>query len=235
MRKFRVLFFCIALLALSAAFHLNASEDGVAVKGNVEFHEKTLTGHQKAETVEDVLVYLEADDDATRQKLAGMPVVTVWLNQKDKEFIPRVLAVQTGGSVRFGNEDPWFHNVYSNDPRFNLGRYPRGFFKEQQFDEPGLSHVFCDIHPTMHAIILVVDTPLFAHVDDDGGFELKNAPAGSYRLTAWHNRAEPVSVAVMIGEAEPEPIRLVLKASKMETASRRPGEAYDGRRSLLNR
>ena len=60
--------------------------------------------------------------------------------QRDTAFVPRVVAVQAGGSVTFPNGDSFFHNVfsYSSAQRFDLGRYPQGESKSVAFTEPGI-------------------------------------------------------------------------------------------------
>lgn len=227
--------FCLfAVASFGPQADVFAQDATYKVSGRVDFYEKTLTGHRLLEKSAEVIVYLNPSDDPTKAKLADMPKQTVWLNQKDKQFIPRVTVVQRGANVRFGNEDPWFHNVYSNKPKFNLGRYPRGFFKEQSFDDLGVKHIFCDIHPSMHAFILVVDTPLFAQVNDGGAFELEAVPAGTYQLTAWNNLADPVVKEMEISNNQTE-LKIELKAKEMETPTRTPPGAYEGKRSLLNR
>lgn len=134
------------------------------------------------------VVYLMAKDESTHQQLLERERLVQWVNQSGKEFTPRLQIVQKNSKVRFGNADTFFHNVYSNDPEFNLGRYPKGFFREQEFTETGVTHLFCDIHPRMHAVILVVDTPLFATVTTDWTFEIGNVPDGDYTLVCWHMR-----------------------------------------------
>jgi plastocyanin len=57
--------------------------------------------------------------------------------QRDTAFVPAVLVVPPGATVDFGNEDPFFHNVfsYSQAKRFDLGRYPAGESKAVTFEE----------------------------------------------------------------------------------------------------
>jgi len=75
--------------------------------------------------------------------------------------------VQGGTKIEFPNNDRVFHNVFSfrDGKRFDLGLYPVGAVKTIPFDRPGLSRVFCNIHPGMAAYIMVVDTPVFAVSD----------------------------------------------------------------------
>src|SRR5580765_5387026 len=89
----------------------------------------------------------------------GMPRTTaprVVLDQRNLDFFPRILAVRVGTVVEFPNNDRVFHNVFSfhDGKRFDLGLYPVGTMKRVTFDHPGLSRIFCNIHPNMAAHIM---------------------------------------------------------------------------------
>ena len=75
-----------------------------------------------------------------------------------------------GSAVLFPNEDPFFHNVFSvyEGTRFDLGLYESGSSKEVRFNRPGPSYIFCNIHPEMSAVIMVMTTPYYATTDADG-------------------------------------------------------------------
>jgi plastocyanin len=120
------------------------------------------------------------------------------LRQKNKTFIPRVLGIPAGSSVEFPNDDTIFHNVFSlSGPEpFDLGLYRSGESPKRTFAQPGLYRVFCNIHPLMSALILVVPTPYVALAARDGRFVL-DVPAGRYRLTTLSERASAVSVEVV--------------------------------------
>jgi hypothetical protein len=120
------------------------------------------------------------------------------LRQKNKTFLPRVLGVPVGSSVDFPNDDLIFHNVFSlSTPQpFDLGLYRSGQSPSRTFTQPGTYRVFCNIHPQMSALILVVPTPHVVVAGQDGRFVL-DLPAGRYRLTAVSERASPVSVEVV--------------------------------------
>jgi plastocyanin len=109
--------------------------------------------------------------------------------QRDLNFVPALLPVQTGTKVAFPNLDDTYHNIFSFSPakRFDLGRYRRDEtpIPSVVFDVPGLVTVRCDIHEHMRALILVLDTPHFALSDAEGRFRLSGLPAGHYKLKAW--------------------------------------------------
>ncbi len=129
------------------------------------------------------IVYLEGAFDK------GRPPAVRQIAQKDLMFVPTLIAVQTGTTVEFPNEDETYHNIFSYSPakRFDLGRY-RGDERpipSLVFDKPGLVTLRCDIHEHMRALLLVVDTPYFVRTEADGHFRLTGLPAGKYNLKAW--------------------------------------------------
>jgi hypothetical protein len=107
--------------------------------------------------------------------------------QKDLQFSPVLLAIPKDVSVAFPNEDSEFHNVfsYSKAKRFDLGRYPKGESKSVIFDKPGIVKIYCEVHPWMRAVVLVLENPYYAVVSGDGTFVIRGIPAGHYDLTIW--------------------------------------------------
>jgi plastocyanin len=122
---------------------------------------------------------------------------TFTLLQKQRTFQPHVLAVPVGSTVTFPNEDQIFHNVFSlSGPQpFDLGLYRSGQSRERTFTHAGTYRVFCNIHPQMSALIVVVATPYVTTTGSDGRYTL-DLPAGTWRITALSDRADPVSVQV---------------------------------------
>ncbi|HTQ53118.1 MAG TPA: carboxypeptidase regulatory-like domain-containing protein [Bryobacteraceae bacterium] len=113
------------------------------------------------------------------------------MRQKDKHFEPHVLAVPVGGAVDFPNDDPIFHNVFSNysGQIFDLSLYKPYTSKRVTFTRAGIVRLFCNIHPTMSAVIAVLDTPWFAVTGASGTFEVRGVPPGKYTLHVFHERA----------------------------------------------
>ena len=124
--------------------------------------------------------------DAPNAPALPAPAKSV-LDQRNLTFLPRVLVVRVGTVVEFPNNDRVFHNVFSfRDGRvFDLGMYPVGAVRVVRFDRPGLSRIFCNIHPQMAAYVLSVDTPYFAATDETGTFTIAGVPAGTYMYWAW--------------------------------------------------
>jgi plastocyanin len=110
------------------------------------------------------------------------------ISQRNKLFIPRVLAIPVGSKVNFRNEDDIFHNVFSlsrpND--FDTGLYRQGASYSQTFRKAGVVQILCNIHASMIAYVFVVDTPYYTQADAGGTFTIKNVPPGEYELETWH-------------------------------------------------
>ena len=79
------------------------------------------------------------------------------ISQKDKRFSVDRLNVKVGDTVKFTNDDPFFHNVFSlsEASTFDLGSYPQGESRTVKFDQAGEVHIECAIHPSMRMIIEV--------------------------------------------------------------------------------
>jgi plastocyanin len=118
---------------------------------------------------------------------ARPPATPPTMAQHDTAFVPSVLTIPVGTTVRFPNTDPFFHNVFSYSPaaRFDLGRYPKGEAKDVTFDKPGIVKVYCEVHDFMRGAIVVTENP-FAAVVKDGRFRMEGVPAGTYTLVVWH-------------------------------------------------
>jgi plastocyanin len=139
----------------------------------------------RAAEMANVIVYLK--DPPRRGEPAPMRATIM---QKDEAFEPHVVAVTRGSTIDFPNTDPFFHNVFSlsRGATFDLGRYPRGESKSRRFPNAGLVKVYCHIHSHMTAAIMVFDHAYFRIPSPDGSFTLEDVPAGSYQISAWHER-----------------------------------------------
>jgi hypothetical protein len=107
--------------------------------------------------------------------------------QKDIQFEPFVLVVPVGADVSFPNLDAVKHHVYSFSPAktFELKLYGKDETRVVHFDRPGVVELGCNIHDSMIAFILVVDTPYAAKTDAHGNASLRDVPAGPQAVTVW--------------------------------------------------
>ena len=123
------------------------------------------------------------------------------LDQRNLAFTPTVLAVPVGYTVDFPNNDRVFHNVFSlrNGKKFDLGLYPVGAVKHVKFDRPGLSRIFCNIHPNMAAYVLAVESPYLDVTDKKGRFTLRGVPPGNYTYHAWRPGDKTTEGKVTVG------------------------------------
>ena len=156
------------------ALSCGAASFGTQVTGRV-----TLVGRTtRAGT--NVVVYAESLSDP---HVAPKPGHYEW-EQRNKTFVPHLLAIPVGSTVTFPNDDPIFHNVFSlSRPQpFDLGLYRAGASKVRVFSEPGTYRIFCNIHPQMTGLLLVVPTSWIAETDAGGGYKL-DLPPGRYRAS----------------------------------------------------
>jgi plastocyanin len=167
----RSLLVCLtAVLSLTRA---NAGAPGFDLHG---------TARAGGRSIPNAVVWLDAPN------LPGETAVgKVVLDQRNLSFSPHVLAVRVGTTVDFPNSDRVFHNVFSfrDGKRFDLGMYPVGALRHVTFDKPGLSRIYCNIHPNMAAYVVAVDTPYFAVSDAAGGFTIASVVPRSYAYHAW--------------------------------------------------
>jgi len=115
------------------------------------------------------------------------------LVQRHKRFEPHVLVIPVGSVVDFPNLDPFFHNVFSlfEGKRFDLGLYEAGTTHSVTFDRPGVCYIFCNIHPEMSAVVVVLKTPYYGISDRAGKIAIASVPPGRYFMSVWHERCSP--------------------------------------------
>jgi plastocyanin len=138
--------------------------------------------------------------------------------QKDKAFVPRVLAITAGSSVVFRNADEINHNVFSLSPHFDTGLYGKDGEKEEHFDKPGVVQLLCNIHSAMLGYIVVVDTPYYAQADGSGAFSIKGVAPGEYEVSAWHENASKPATQKLTVSREGAKLTLAVAGDKQPPA-----------------
>lgn len=185
-----------------------------------------------ASRVADVIVYFRPE-----QAAAPAPEREFVMGTRYKAFEPTVLAIPVGSSVRFPNRDPILHNVFSvsGGNAFDLGLSGEGEGQAQRFDEVGLVRVYCNVHQSMVAHILVLDTPFYATVAENGAFSFSEVPDGPGTIYLWHERASPLAQRIRLPLAAPLTLDLALNKRTVPNHKNKFGKSYRDRRRARGR
>ncbi len=138
------------------------------------------------------------------------PPKTVSMDQKGLKFVPTIIAITQGDTVKFLNHDTVAHNVYSPDGEaYNLGTFKPDQEASYTFKKAGAYSQLCSIHPEMLGYIFVGQNPYSAVVDAKGEYVIKDVPPGTYQLAVWNAdklKAPEKSVTVAAGKTDQENI-----------------------------
>jgi plastocyanin len=159
------------------------------LSGTVQIDGKPLTGFG--------LVTLEPASGKWKPRTPKKGVI----EQRGREFLPRVAAVAVGSTISFPNFDTVFHNVFSASPSspFDLGIYKVGESREYTFTKEGIVRLGCNLHANMSAYIAVVSAPSYVVTDDKGAFSFKRLAPGKYKLRAWSEKSKaPITQDITI-------------------------------------
>lgn len=127
------------------------------------------------------------------------------IEQRDRQFAPRVMAIPVGSVVSFPNFDPIFHNVFSisSGSSFDLGIYKNGETRQVKFDKEGLIRIGCNLHSSMSAYLVVVAAPHYAVTDAEGHFRFRSLAPGKYQMRAYGEAGgEPLARSIDIAAGE---------------------------------
>jgi plastocyanin len=183
---------CAAALGLAAA--VPALAEGGTITGKVDV--------TPAKYTEETIVYL-------KEVPGTYPAKTHSMDQQGMKFVPHLLIVTKGDTVKFLNHDNVAHNVYSPDNEgFNLGSFKQDEERPYTFAHAGVYSALCSIHPEMLGYVFVGQNPYAAAVEKNGQYTIKNVPPGTYKLAVWnsHLKAPEKSVTVAAGKPVTENI-----------------------------
>jgi plastocyanin len=142
-------------------------------------------------------VYLE---DAPKEPGRGM---AARIDNHQMTFSPMVQMITVGGTITFVNSDPFPHNIFSPDGKFNLGTIPQNSTTApRHFNTAGPNTILCNLHPNMIGYIVVAPSSYFSKTDAKGHYRIKDVPAGTYKITAWAPRLATVTQSVTVTGAE---------------------------------
>ncbi len=152
------------------------------------------------------------------------------IRQHNKHFLPKVSAVVVGTTVAFPNDDKIFHNVFSMSRamKFDLGLYKSGTSKSVVATRPGIVDIYCNIHPSMAAKVLVLENQYFAVTGEDGSFSIEGVPPGTYPVVAWQANGEAYrgEVTVRPNEVSSLDIEMIAGRPSHEEHTRKDGTPY---------
>jgi len=172
------------LVAASCLAASAARAEGGTIAGKVEV--------TPAKYLEDTVVYLKSVPGTYPPKGHAM-------DQQGMKFLPHILVVTQGDTVKFLNHDNVAHNVYSPDAEgYNLGSFKQNEDRSYTFQKAGVYSQLCSIHPEMLGYIFVGQNPYAAAVDKKGGYVIKNVPPGSYQLAVWNSKLKGPEKAVVV-------------------------------------
>jgi hypothetical protein len=162
--------------------------------------------------LQNVFVYVK---DGLGARTYATPTTPVVLDQKGCRYVPHVFGVQVGQPVQISNSDATLHNVHAvptANREFNFGQPAKVPPVTRTFDKPEIALPFrCDVHGWMNAYASVVAHPFFAVTKEDGTFEIKGLPAGTYTIEAWHEQLGTQTQSVVVDGKTPAKVSLAFK------------------------
>jgi plastocyanin len=130
-------------------------------------------------------------------------------------YTPHVVGVQAGQPLEVSNGDTTMHNVNAqpkNNPGFNFAQPIQGMKTTKKFAKKEVMIPFiCNVHPWMKSYIGVVEHPFFSVSGDNGQFEIKDLPAGTYVLEAWHEKLGTATQNITVGAGETKTVNFLFK------------------------
>jgi plastocyanin len=178
----------------------------------------------RASEAEDAVVYFRPKAMTTFEPPAERAVMTT----RRKQFSPRILPIAVGTTVQFPNEDVILHNAFSSSSgnTFDTGVYGEGEGAMHTFTKAGLVKVYCNVHHSMFAHILVLDTPYFVRPDSQGRFRFSDLPDGPGDLVVFHDRSAPLRQTLDPSQQPEVTLRLELTTRKVPPHANKFGKPY---------
>lgn len=163
--------------------------------------------------LDNVFVYVK---DGLGNYYFDVPTEPVKLDQQGCRYVPHVFGARVGQPIEISNSDDTLHNVHAIanvNREFNFGQHLKGMKNTQVFTAREVMVPFkCDVHGWMISYGGILDHPYYAVTSDGGTFELKNLPAGTYTVEAWHEKMPPQTQTVKVGEKEAKVISFTFKS-----------------------
>src|SRR3954469_6299681 len=183
-----------------------------------EQRQETFLVGSDGKSLANVFVYIK---DGLGPYSFDVPTESATIDQKECRYHPHVFGMRVGQPLQIINSDPTLHNIHAipkANQEFNNGQPIQGMKMNHTFTQKEVMVPFkCDVHGWMNAYVGVLDHPYFAVTDKDGKFELKDVPAGTYTIEAWHERGGAMTQSVTLGEKESKDANFTFKAPAVAT------------------
>jgi hypothetical protein len=169
-----------------------------AAKHKEPVYPETVVANKNA-TLRNVFVYVKTGLEG---KTFAVPTDPVTIDQDGCQYKPHVMGIRARQNLKVVTSDDTTHNIHPMpkvNREWNVSQPPKADPIIQSFSRAEVSvPVKCNQHPWMKAFINVVDNPFFAVTGDDGTFELKGLPPGTYEIEAIqeHYGAQTMKVTV---------------------------------------
>lgn len=186
-------FSAVMLVCLAAG---PAFADGGTITGTVEA--------MPSKFLKDSIVYVK--------QVAGVKLEpqAFTMDQKGMTFIPHLMLIAVGDTVKFHNGDTFDHNVMSPDGGYDLGTWGNGKVTEHVFKTEGVFGQVCKIHPEMLAYVFVGQNRFAGAVDANGGFAISGVPAGTYELDIWNPKLKAPAQKITVTPGADLKVRFAL-------------------------
>lgn len=164
-------------------------------------------------TLKNVLVSVK---EGLGDKKFEVPTEPAIMDQRGCQYKPHVFGIQVGQNLKILNSDDTLHNVHCKTRQaslFNLAMPFKGLELEQKFEKADMVKFVCEVHPWMNAYAGVFLHPYYSVSGDEGTFEIKDLPAGTYVIEAWHEKYGSQTQNVTLEEGETKTVDFGFKAS----------------------
>ncbi len=180
----------------------NAPDGAYALRGGPIFDEPFRV-HGTTRGIKDIIVWIRPDNDklnpqapfpkdAIHPDLVKPKPVTHTITTEYCRYDRRGLAARVGDTIEFVNTGHVADNVKFNstdNEMFNVLLPPERSHASMPLKAERLPVWYqSNIHPWMKGHARVFDHPYYAITDDKGRFEIKNVPAGKWRIVYWSER-----------------------------------------------
>src|SRR5580765_1198854 len=196
----------------NAPIKMNADPYCVTANKTPQTQETYMVG--KGGELGNVFVYIS---DGLGDRTFQAPTDPVIIDQQNCRYHPHVMGIMVGQPLQIVNSDGTLHNIHAiptKNTEFNTGQPVKGMKTDHVFTAAETMVPFkCDVHGWMNAYAGVLPHPYFAVTGEDGTFTIKNLPPGTYKLTAWHEKAGTQTADVTVAAKDEKENNFTFKAT----------------------